>query len=174
MRYPIILAVAILAVTELSFAAEDEPPPRPRDPSKALPSRSTGEAVLGGRDAFDRDTPQFQIGRPRRSEIDAAIEQGVQLAGNDQNLRHDCEIGERVELVGSNNIVRIQGQCVGLHVTGDNNSIEIDVVDEIRFRGDRNDVRWRRGFTVDQPNMLETGGRNQVQRMPRGETVDNG
>lgn len=169
-RLTAILIAAILLPFAVPTSAADDPPPRPRDPAKALPSRGTGEAVLGGRDAFDRDSPQFQIGRRQRSEVELAAEQGVQLAANDQNLSHDCEIGERVELVGSNNIVNIRGQCIGLHVSGDNNSIEIEVVDEIRIRGDRNDIRWRRGFTVERPNMLETGGRNRVTRA--GETDD--
>ena len=159
------LLAMLLLPASVPAQAEDEPPPRPRDPTKALPSRGTGEAVLGGRDAFDRDTPQFQIGRRQRSEVEQAAERGVQLAGNDQNMTHECEIGERVELVGANNIARLRGQCIGLYVTGDNNSIEIDVIDEIRIRGDRNDVRWRRGFTVERPNMLESGGRNTVSRI---------
>lgn len=148
----------------------DQAPRRLRDPSEALPSRSTGEAVMGGREAFDRESPQFSVGRDRtRVDADAALAAGAQLAGSDQTLDHVCEIGERVELVGERNIVTITGECVGLSVTGSGNQIGIEVVDEIRIQGDSNDVRWQRGLTVDRPNMLETGGRNSVQRLASSE-----
>lgn len=147
-------------------AEEKEPPRTLADPAEALPSRGTGEAVMGGREAFDRETPQFQVGR--RRDRDAAAEAasaGAQLVGNDRTLNHECEIGARVELVGDNNIVAITGQCLGLSITGTGNQVTIDVVDEIRIEGEGNDVRWGRGFTVDRPNSLETGGRNSVAQL---------
>lgn len=148
----------------------DEGPRRLRDPSEALPSRSTGEAVMGGREAFDREAPQFSVGRDRvRADAEAARAAGAQLVGSDQTLDHVCEIGERVELVGDRNIVSITGECVGLSITGAGNQVGIEVVDEIRIQGDGNDVRWQRGLTVDRPNMLETGGRNSVQRLAGSE-----
>lgn len=144
----------------------DPAPRRMRDPSEALPSRSTGEAVLGGREAFEREAPQFSVGRDRvRADAEAARAAGAQLAGSDQTLDHVCDIGERVELVGDRNIVTITGECVGLAITGSGNQVGIEVVDEIRIEGARNDVRWQRGLTVDRPNMLETGGSNSVQRL---------
>jgi hypothetical protein len=180
-RYALVLALPLAglalpfpgqAQVEVRVQVEDEemdPDPAPRrlrDPSESLPSRSTGEAVMGGREAFDRESPQFTVGRDRvRVDADAALAAGAQLAGSDQTLDHVCEIGERVELVGDRNIVTITGECVGLSVTGTGNQIGIEVVDEIRIQGDSNDVRWQRGLTVDRPNMLETGGRNSVQRL---------
>jgi hypothetical protein len=184
-RYALVLALPLAglalpfpgqAQVEVRVQVEDEemdPDPAPRrlrDPSESLPSRSTGEAVMGGREAFDRESPQFTVGRDRvRVDADAALAAGAQLAGSDQTLDHVCEIGERVELVGDRNIVTITGECVGLSVTGTGNQIGIDVVDEIRIQGDSNDVRWQRGLTVDRPNMLETGGRNSVQRLAGSE-----
>lgn len=148
----------------------DPAPRRMRDPAEALPSRSTGEAVLGGREAFEREAPQFSVGRDRvRADAEAARAAGAQLVGSDQTLDHVCEIGERVELVGDGNIVTITGECIGLTITGANNQVGIEVVDEIRIEGDGNDVRWQRGLTVDRPNMLETGGSNSVQRLAGSE-----
>lgn len=145
---------------------DDEPERTLIDPAQALPSRSTGEAVMGTREAFDREAPQIQVGLRRdRDKAATAAVAGAQLAGNEQTLAHDCDIGERVELVGDNNIVAITGQCIGLSVTGVGNQVTIDVVDEIRIDGNGNDIRWKRGFTVDRPTSLETGGRNSVAQL---------
>src|SRR5690606_19678005 len=126
-----LIAMAALAVTmPVAAQTDDEDEDRrdraPRtmtDPAQSLPSRQTGEAVLGGREAFDNETPQFQVGRRRNAGPDAAeaAAAGAQLTGNAQTLEHDREIGERVELVGSTNIVTISGQCVGLSISGDGN-----------------------------------------------------
>ncbi len=149
------------------FAQEpdDEPPRTLRDPAQALPSRASGEAVMGSREAFDREQPQFQIGRRKRAEtgqIDAA---GAQLSGEDQTLRYECDIGERVELVGHRNHVEIGGDCLGLSIVGHGNQVTIEVVDDIRIEGRDNDVRWQRGFTSTRPNALELGGRNSVRAL---------
>lgn len=162
-------SVSLLMVTAVAWSqddGDDEPTRTLTDPAEALPSRSTGEAVMGTREAFDREAPQIQVGLRRdRDKAAAAAEAGAQLAGNEQTLAHDCDIGERVELVGDNNIVAITGQCIGLSVSGIGNQVTIDVVDEIRIDGDRNDVRWKRGFTVDRPTSLENGGRNSVAQL---------
>ena len=170
-----ILALILLAplswqpAAVLAQAEDEDPEPTPRvlrDPAQALPSRSTGEAVMQGREAFRQDEPQFTVGRERlREDAEAARAAGAQLVGNDQTLAHACDIGERVELVGDRNIVTITGECVGLSVTGSGNQIGIEVVDEVRIEGDRNDVRWQRGLTFDRPNVLESGGSNSVQRL---------
>ena len=164
-----VLSVPLLLSPYAAWSQEDEADEPQRtlmDPAEALPSRSTGEAVMGTREAFDREEPQIQVGlRRNRDAAAAAAEAGAQLAGNDQTLDHDCEIGERVELVGDNNIVAITGQCVGLSVTGNGNQVTVDVVDEIRIEGESNDIRWKRGFTVDRPMSLETGGRNSVAQL---------
>lgn len=167
-----VLASMIALVATVPVIAQDEPADEPRtltDPAQALPSRDTGEAVMGARDAFDREQPQFQVGtRRNRDEAAEAAAAGAQLAGDDRTLDHECEIGERVELVGNRNIVDIRGQCVGLSITGEGNQVTIEVVDEIRIEGADNDVRWQRGFTVDRPNSLETGGRNSVAQLRQG------
>jgi hypothetical protein len=183
-RFALVLAAPLALLSPPSLQAQaqvevevqtedtdvDPGPRRLRDPSEALPSRSTGEAVMGGREAFDRESPQFSVGRDRvREDAAAARAAGAQLAGSDQTLDHVCEIGERVELVGDRNIVTITGECVGLSITGSGNQVGIEVVDEIRIEGEANDVRWQRGLTVDRPNMLETGGRNSVQRLAGSE-----
>jgi hypothetical protein len=159
-------AAPALAQTE-EEAFEDDSPRTLTDPAEALPSRKTGEAVLSGREAFDSAAPQFQIGRRGNANADAeaAAAAGAQLTGSNQTLSHECEVGERVELVGDTNIVTITGQCVGISVSGNGNQVTIDTVDEIRIQGENNDVRWSRGFTVDRPNTLETGGRNSVQQL---------
>jgi hypothetical protein len=158
------VAAPALAQTE---EEEDAPPRTLTDPAEALPSRQTGEAVLSGREAFDRAAPQFQIGRRgnANAEAEAAAAAGAQLTGSNQTLSHECEVGERVELVGDTNIATITGQCVGISISGNGNQVTIDTVDEIRIQGENNDVRWSRGFTVDRPNTLETGGRNSVQQL---------
>lgn len=167
--HPAILASLVAMAAPVLALAQDEPADEPRtlrDPAQALPSRDTGEAVMGARDAFDREQPQFQVGTRRNRDAAAeAADAGAQLAGDDRTLDHECEIGERVELVGNRNIVDIRGQCVGLSITGDGNQVTIEVVDEIRIEGAENDVRWQRGFTVDRPNSLETGGRNSVAQL---------
>lgn len=145
---------------------EDDPPPRTlRDPGQALPSRGTGEAVLGSRDAFEREQPQFQIGRRNRAEAATTDAADAQLSGDEQTLRHECDIGERVELVGHRNIVDIQGECLGLSIVGNGNQVTIVVVDDIRVEGRDNDVRWQRGLTGTRPNALELGGRNSVRAL---------
>lgn len=166
----IAVSTAVLPASPHAQEAEEKEPPRTlTDPAEALPSRSTGEAVMGGREAFDRETPQFQVGRRRARDAAAdAAAAGAQLIGSDRTLNHDCEIGERVELVGDNNIVAITGQCLGLSITGTGNQVTIEVVDEIRIEGEGNDVRWSRGLTVDRPNSLETGGRNSVVQLRSG------
>lgn len=142
---------------------DDDPPPRTlHDPGQALPSRATGEAVMGSRDAFDREQPQFRIGRGQKRETATVDTAGAQLAGEDQTLRYQCDIGERVELVGHRNTVTIDGDCLGLSIVGHGNQVTIAVVDDIRIEGRDNDVRWRRGFTGSRPNALELGGRNSV------------
>lgn len=157
-----LLSAPLLAQSE----REDDPPPRTlRDPSQALPSRGTGEAVLGSRDAFDREQPQFQIGRRNRTESATPDATGAQLSGDEQTLRHQCDIGERVELVGHRNIVDIQGECLGLSIVGNGNQVTIVVVDDIRIEGRDNDVRWQRGFTSTRPHALELGGRNSVRAL---------
>lgn len=166
--YVFVIAASAAFVPVAAWAQQpeeetDTPSRTLTDPTEALPSRGTGEAVMGGREAFDRETPQFRVGSRRaKDDAAAAAAAGAQLAGSDQTMNHTCEIGERVELVGDNNIVAITGQCIGLSITGIGNQVTIDVVDDIRIEGDGNDVRWRRGFTVDRPNSLESGGRNSV------------
>lgn len=164
-----LLGLVPLALAGVAVAQDDaEPPPRTlRDPSRDLPSRQTGEAVMPGREAFDRDTPQFRVGvgRDRAAEQAAAEAAGAQLVGDGQSRSHECAAGERVQLVGNGNIVRISGLCVGLVIDGNDNQVEVEVIDEIRINGRDNDVRWRRGLTVDRPNYLETGGFNRVGRL---------
>ena len=164
-----VFIVAMLASAMPALAQNEdegiEPAPRTlSDPSQALPSRNTGEAVMGGREAFDNEAPQFQVGRRANANAaaEAAAAAGAQLTGSNQTLSHECLSGERVELVGDTNIVTITGECVGLSVEGNGNQVTIEVVDEIRLQGESNDIRWSRGLTVDRPNMLETGGRNTV------------
>lgn len=168
--HAIAVAAALCAGTAVpAQTEEDDAPSRvEQDPSKALPSRSTGEAVLGGREAFDRETPQFSVGVRERNALDAEAAAGAQLIGDGQTLDYECEIGERVELVGADNIVSVRGECVGLSITGSNNQVSIAIVDEIRIEGDGNDVRWGRGLTAERPNMLETGGRNSVAQQRNG------
>lgn len=167
------IAAAALCAGSTAFAQTEEDDERApsrveQDPSRALPSRSTGEAVLGGREAFDRETPQFSVGVRERNALDAEAAAGAQLIGDGQTLDYECEIGERVELVGADNIVSIRGECVGLSIAGSNNQVSIAVVDEIRIEGEGNDVRWGRGLTAERPNMLETGGRNSVAQQRNG------
>ncbi len=170
-----VFILAMLASAMPAFAQTDdedaEPAPRTmRDPSQALPSRNTGEAVLGAREAFDNETPQFQVGRRDNANAaaEAAAAAGAQLTGSNQTLSHDCVTGERVELVGDTNIVTITGECAGLSVEGNGNQVTIQVVDEIRLYGENNDIRWSAGLTVDRPNTLESGGRNTVSELRRG------
>ena len=167
----VLLASAMPAIAQTDDEdVRDDEPRTLADPAQALPSRSTGEAVLGGREAFDNETPQFQVGRRRNANADAeaAAAAGAQLTGSAQTLKHECEVGERVELVGDTNIVTVTGECLGLSISGNGNQVTIEVVDEIRIEGENNDVRWTRGFTVDRPNMLETGGRNSVAELAAG------
>lgn len=161
--------IALIALAGTAFAQTEEAPRTLMNPAEALPSRDTGEAVMGARDAFDREQPQFQVGARRDRDAAArAVAAGAQLAGEDRTLDHECEIGERVELVGNRNIVDIRGQCIGLSITGEGNQVTVEAVDEIRIEGADNDVRWQRGFTVDRPNSLETGGRNSVAQLRQG------
>ncbi|MFB9067682.1 DUF3060 domain-containing protein [Pseudofulvimonas gallinarii] len=158
--------LALLLCLPVSAQDPDEAPPRTlRDPAEALPSRASGEAVMSSRDAFDREQPQFQIGRRKRSETPAVDATGAQLAGDDQSLGYACDIGERVELVGHRNTVDITGDCLGLSIVGHGNQVTIEVVDDIRIEGRDNDVRWQRGFTSTRPNALELGGRNSVRAL---------
>ncbi|MBX3726705.1 MAG: DUF3060 domain-containing protein [Xanthomonadales bacterium] len=173
-----LLGLAPLALAGVAVAQDDaEPPPRTlRDPAQALPSRQTGEAVMPAREAFDRETPQIRVGvgRDRAAEQAAAEAAGAQLVGDGHSRSHECSPGERVQLVGSGNIVRISGLCVGLVIDGNDNQVEVEVIDEIRINGRDNDVRWRRGLTVDRPNYLETGGFNTVGRLAAGADDEGG
>lgn len=175
-RFAILLGLAAPLPGPALAQDQDEPPLPMRDPAQALPSRQTGEAVMPGREAFDRDSPQFRVGvgRDRAAEQAAAEAAGAQLVGDGGNLSHECAAGERVQLVGNGNIVRITGLCVGLSIEGDDNQVEIEVVDEIRINGADNDVRWRRGLTVDRPNYLESGGFNTVGRLAAAADDDAG
>lgn len=143
-----------------ALAQDEDPelPPVRQDPAQP-PMRVSGEAVLPGREAFDRSQPQITIGRRDRSTA-AAQEEVAQLVGDERNLAYECEIGERVELVGSSNQVLITGQCLGLNIVGDRNQVQIQVVDDVRIQGDGNDVRWRRGFTMAAPDVLQLRGNN--------------
>jgi hypothetical protein len=161
-----LLPLLVLALRALPLPAQGGEDDRPArlllDPAQALPGRGTGEAVMGAREAFDRAEPQLRIGRRRRGETEIAEALPAQLAGDGQTLRHECDLGERVELAGNDNLVEIRGQCLGLSITGNGNQVTIEVVDDIRIEGRGNDVRWRRGFTGTRPNALELGGRNTV------------
>lgn len=155
-----VIAMAAGAGIGPVLAQDDEPelPPVRQDPARP-PARVSGEAVLPGREAFDRSRPQITIGRrePRTGGVDEEV---AQLVGDDRTLAWECELGERVELVGSNNQVAITGQCLGLNIVGDRNQVQIQVVDDIRIQGDGNDVRWRRGFTRGTPDVLQLRGNN--------------
>ena len=145
-----------------ALAQPDDPevlPPARQDMSR-MPGRVSGEAVMPGREAFDRSQPQFTIGRRDRSQEAEAVEEMAQLVGEDRSLAYECDLGERVELVGSNNQVIIQGHCLGLNIVGDRNQVEIEVVDDVRIEGDGNDVRWGRGFTLAKPDVLQLRGNN--------------
>ena len=154
-----------------ALAQDEDPelPPVRQDPAQP-PMRVSGEAVLPGREAFDRSQPQITIGRRDRSTAAAQEEVAqrvgkrrptvAQLVGDERNLAYECEIGERVELVGSSNQVLITGQCLGLNIVGDRNQVQIQVVDDVRIQGDGNDVRWRRGFTMAAPDVLQLRGNN--------------
>lgn len=164
--WPTLCAMLLCAPLSAQDEVDDDPPPRTlRDPGQALPSRSTGEAVMGSREAFDREQPQFQIGRRARDEAAPPDAADAQLSGDEQTLRYQCDIGERVELVGHRNIVDIEGDCMGLSIVGHGNQVTIEVVDDIRIEGRDNDVRWQRGLTSSRPNALELGGRNSVRAL---------
>lgn len=169
---PIALSLTLGLATLALAQGDDEPEPIPPpvDPARDLPSRSTGEAVMGARDAFDRESPQFQVGRRSRMSADeAAARAAAQLSGDDATLSHDCESGERVELVGSRNFVTVTGLCVGLSISGDGNQVTVEVVDEIRIEGGDNDVRWQRALTAERPNVVELDGHNRIARLPASE-----
>lgn len=161
-----ILGVALMAVAAPVLAEEpeleDSPPPM-RDPAQALPSRADGQSVLGGREAFDRG-PQFQIGRRDRRAEAVPEDAYAQLSGQAQTLTYECDIGERVELVGADNLVTITGQCLGLNIVGNGNQVDIDVVDDVRIQGDSNDIRWGRGFTLARPDVMQLEGSNTARK----------
>lgn len=161
------VAIALAAAQGMGTAlAQDETglPPVRQDPARP-PARVSGEAVLPGREAFDRSQPQITIGVRDRS-ASREREETAQLVGEGRSLAHECEPGERVELVGSNNQVAIQGQCLGLNIVGDRNLVTIQVVDEVRIEGDSNDVRWGRGFTTASPDVLQLRGNNTSGPLP--------
>src|SRR5690606_34829676 len=96
-----LLPLLVLALPALPLPAQGGENDRPArlllDPAQALPGRGTGEAVMGAREAFDRAEPQLRIGRRRRGETEIAEALPAQLAGDGQTLRHECDLGERVE-----------------------------------------------------------------------------
>ncbi len=141
---------------------EDSPPPM-RDPAQSLPSRADGQSVLSGREAFDRG-PQFQLGRRERRTEAAPEDAYAQLTGQAQTLSYECDIGERLELVGADNIVTVTGQCLALSIVGNGNQVDIEVVDDVRIQGDSNDIRWGRGFTMARPEVMQLEGSNTARK----------
>src|SRR5690606_26494984 len=130
-----LLPLLVLALPALPLPAQGGEVDRParllRAPAQALPGRGTGEAVMGAREAFVRAEPQLRIGRRRRGETEIAEALPAQLAGDGQTLRYECDLGERVELAGNDNLVEIRGQCLGLSITGNGNQVTIEAVDDI-------------------------------------------
>ncbi len=168
MRYSILSALVcgLMAATTAVHADEpeyeDTPPPM-RDPAQALPGRADGQSVLGGREAFDRG-PQFQLGRRDRRAEPPPEDAYAQLTGQAQTLSYECDIGERLELVGADNIVTVTGQCLALSIVGNGNQVDIEVVDDVRIQGDGNDIRWGRGFTMTRPEVMQLEGSNTARK----------
>ena len=157
------LGLAMPAVPVSAQADFEDAPPPLRDPAQALPGRDDGQSVLGGREAFDRG-PQFQLGRRDRRAGRKTEDAYAQLTGDAQTLSYECDIGERVELVGADNLVTITGQCLGLNIVGNGNQVDIAVVDDVRIQGEGTDVRWGRGFTLARRDVMQRDGSNSARR----------
>jgi hypothetical protein len=97
----------------------------------------------------------------RKGESAAAGEAVVISDNNNSHVTRSIADGSPLVLSGNNNSVEITGEASSLTVTGNNNEIRIDGVGRVIFKGNNNEVFFRKGET---PKTTGSGLNNTVER----------
>ncbi|MEW6734664.1 MAG: DUF3060 domain-containing protein [Acidobacteriota bacterium] len=83
----------------------------------------------------------------------------------DNGGRLDIKCQRRdVEVRGNRNDIILHGRCRRVSVLGNENRVNIKVVDEIDISGNNNDVWWLDGFDGRHPRISNRGRNNTVNR----------
>jgi hypothetical protein len=86
------------------------------------------------------------------------------IAENDRTVAYACTPGASVSLAGNGNKVTLRGDCGGVNVAGNDNTLTIEGVRTISVAGNRNTVTWQRGAGRDPPRVDNTGNGNRISR----------
>jgi hypothetical protein len=97
------------------------------------------------------------------------VEPEFAVTQNGQKLKHSCKEGAPmiVNIIGNNNTLTIDGECVRLVVTGNNNKVTIEAVGEITALGDGLDVTYKRGLAGKEPKITKVGEKIRIVKVKK-------
>lgn len=142
-------AICAAGITTLAVAKDSE---------KAKPKPNTVE-VEGTGDEDPEDT----------SDTLNEVEPELAVVQNGQKVKHSCKDGAplRVNIIGNNNQVTVDGECKSLIVTGNGNKVTIEAVGEITALGDSLDISYKRGLGGKEPQISKVGDKVKIVKIKK-------
>jgi hypothetical protein len=116
--------------------------------SKAAPAQSSTPAA-----------PHDSVGE--RSTSVSSSDDGVSVLTDNGTHTIECR-GRRVLVAGSGNRLTLDGPCPEVQISGDRNTVDIDVAGRINVPGTGNTVSWFRASNGQEPRTSVTGNRNRI------------
>lgn len=102
----------------------------------------------------------------------------VNVAGNDQQITVECGKHKNVNVTGNRAVITLAGPCELIRlagnkatvkgsvarviISGNDNNLVLDAVDEIVVSGNKNTALFKRGVKAKQPKVLDSGNDNHV------------
>ncbi|HSP81884.1 MAG TPA: DUF3060 domain-containing protein [Myxococcaceae bacterium] len=99
-------------------------------------------------------------------EVDADDEdsEGLDITGSDRHETLRCSGGTAVSVNGSDNDIKLLGECGNIDVTGSDNRVTVEAVERISVTGTDTTVLWKRGVGRSKPKVVKTGSGNKVKK----------
>lgn len=93
-----------------------------------------------------------------------AIDENALIINNNDDKKMVVEANNQdVLIAGKNNVIKITGTCKTVLITGEDNDVEIDSVEQIVIKGNYNFVSWiATQNPTEKPIIKDTGGYNNV------------
>ncbi len=99
-------------------------------------------------------------------EMDSGDEDGgLSIVGSERRETLRCSGGTEVSVSGSDNDIKLQGECGNVDVTGTDNRVTVEAAASISVTGSDNTVLWKRGVGRSKPKVVKTGSGNKVKKV---------
>src|SRR5689334_13459953 len=108
----------------------------------------------------------------------ATARAGVNIIDNDAKLTIDCAKEKTVNIVGNNATLTLSGTCLEVNISGNeanikgsvehvnisgnDNTLALDAVDQILISGNKNKVTYKKTIKAKKTNALNTGNDNKI------------